>query len=237
VPCGRGWLLANGFEISERQTSNKPHDPARHAAATPPTPPHPHHPTTTPDCLPLHPHLRQGHRLLPHLRLRRARVHGAAAPPAAEGAPHLGAAREAEAGAEGGYAGGVCGEAVGCVAGCVGLGVLRLGLGVLGLGLGMLVWGWLGVDPSPSPRKHRNIKPGVLLCTDLAARGLDIPDVGWIFQFDPPQDPAAFVHRWVWGRGGLVGGFGVWGWGFGDCTTLWLIPTIPTQLQSSNPSL
>lgn len=36
---------------------------------------------------------------------------------------------------------------------------------------------------------------GVLLCTDLAARGLDIPDVGWIFQFDPPQDPAAFVHR------------------------------------------
>lgn len=36
---------------------------------------------------------------------------------------------------------------------------------------------------------------GVLLCTDLAARGLDIPDVAWIVQFDPPQDPAAFVHR------------------------------------------
>lgn len=36
---------------------------------------------------------------------------------------------------------------------------------------------------------------GVLLCTDVAARGLDIPDVDWIVQFDPPQDPDAYVHR------------------------------------------
>ena len=34
-----------------------------------------------------------------------------------------------------------------------------------------------------------------LLCTDVAARGLDIPDVDWIVQFDAPQDPHAFVHR------------------------------------------
>jgi len=38
-------------------------------------------------------------------------------------------------------------------------------------------------------------RSGVLMCTDIAARGLDIPGVDWIVQFDPPQDPAAFVHR------------------------------------------
>eukprot|EP00250_Pteridium_aquilinum_P020533 c24851_g2_i1 orf=38-1573(-) len=36
---------------------------------------------------------------------------------------------------------------------------------------------------------------GVLLCTDVAARGLDIPNVDWILQYDPPQDPNVFIHR------------------------------------------
>ena len=35
----------------------------------------------------------------------------------------------------------------------------------------------------------------VLLCTDVAARGLDIPHVDFIVQFDPPLDPNTFVHR------------------------------------------
>lgn len=39
------------------------------------------------------------------------------------------------------------------------------------------------------------MSPGALFCTDVAARGLDIPDVHWIVQHDAPQDPAAFVHR------------------------------------------
>ena len=36
---------------------------------------------------------------------------------------------------------------------------------------------------------------GVLMSTDLTARGLDIPDVDWIVQYDAPQQPDAFVHR------------------------------------------
>jgi ATP-dependent RNA helicase DDX18/HAS1 len=36
---------------------------------------------------------------------------------------------------------------------------------------------------------------GILLCTDVAARGLDIPHVDWIVQVDPPDDPREYIHR------------------------------------------
>ncbi|KAG5492823.1 hypothetical protein JKF63_01403 [Porcisia hertigi] len=35
----------------------------------------------------------------------------------------------------------------------------------------------------------------VLVCTDVAARGLDIPEVGVVVQYDPPVDPNTFIHR------------------------------------------
>lgn len=34
-----------------------------------------------------------------------------------------------------------------------------------------------------------------LLCTDVAARGWDIPAVDWIVQYDPPEDPSEYIHR------------------------------------------
>ena len=47
---------------------------------------------------------------------------------------------------------------------------------------------------------------GALLCTDVAARGLDLPNVHWVVQFDAPQDPSFYVHRV--GRSGRAGKVG-----------------------------
>jgi len=39
------------------------------------------------------------------------------------------------------------------------------------------------------------LEKGILLCTDVAQRGLDFPDVDWVIQYDPPHDPSEYLHR------------------------------------------
>ena len=40
-----------------------------------------------------------------------------------------------------------------------------------------------------------SLDKGILLCTDVAQRGLDITDVDWVIQYDPPHDPEEYLHR------------------------------------------
>uniref|UniRef100_A0A8C9UTG2 ATP-dependent RNA helicase n=1 Tax=Spermophilus dauricus TaxID=99837 RepID=A0A8C9UTG2_SPEDA len=43
--------------------------------------------------------------------------------------------------------------------------------------------------------EFRKLRGGVLVCTDVMARGIDIPEVNWVLQYDPPSNASAFVHR------------------------------------------
>ncbi|KAL7022675.1 hypothetical protein ACKWTF_012341 [Chironomus riparius] len=43
--------------------------------------------------------------------------------------------------------------------------------------------------------QFRELDKVILLCTDLMARGVDVPEMDWVLQFDPPSNSASFVHR------------------------------------------
>ncbi|KAM4808738.1 ATP-dependent RNA helicase DDX55 [Rhinophrynus dorsalis] len=43
--------------------------------------------------------------------------------------------------------------------------------------------------------EFRKLNSGVLVCTDVMARGIDIPEVNWVLQYDPPSSASSFVHR------------------------------------------
>jgi superfamily II DNA/RNA helicase len=52
-------------------------------------------------------------------------------------------------------------------------------------------------------QKFKDAKVQILVCSDVAARGLDIPAVSHVFNFDVPSNPEDYVHRI--GRTGRAG--------------------------------
>ncbi|MXX24565.1 MAG: DEAD/DEAH box helicase [Caldilineaceae bacterium SB0668_bin_21] len=44
-------------------------------------------------------------------------------------------------------------------------------------------------------RRVREGKLRLLVATDVAARGIDIPELTHVFQYEPPEDPESYIHR------------------------------------------
>ncbi len=60
----------------------------------------------------------------------------------------------------------------------------------------------LGLEGSQKQWKRTKIyesfgeeEKAVMFTTDLMSRGIDFPDVDWVFQFDSPFDFDSYIHR------------------------------------------
>eukprot|EP01117_Protostelium_nocturnum_P018360 TRINITY_DN7664_c0_g1_i1.p1 TRINITY_DN7664_c0_g1~~TRINITY_DN7664_c0_g1_i1.p1 ORF type:complete len:691 (+),score=308.33 TRINITY_DN7664_c0_g1_i1:55-2073(+) len=62
------------------------------------------------------------------------------------------------------------------------------------------------VDRTKIYLEYNDAEAGLLICTDVAARGMDFPGVDWIIQYDPPGETREYVHRV--GRTARVGKIG-----------------------------
>ena len=44
-------------------------------------------------------------------------------------------------------------------------------------------------------KKFLNSEQGIMMATDVVARGIDFDRIDYILQVDPPEDPDNYVHR------------------------------------------
>ena len=70
----------------------------------------------------------------------------------------------------------------------------------------------LSADRSQTDREQilKRVRQGTLrflVATDVAARGLDIPELSHVIQYEPPEDPEGYIHRA--GRTGRAGAAGI----------------------------
>ncbi|KAG0681835.1 nucleolar DEAD-box protein required for synthesis of 60S ribosomal subunit [Pichia californica] len=72
---------------------------------------------------------------------------------------------------------------------------LRIKLGLLGLRVGELHGGLSQEQRLKSVTLFKNSTVPILLCTDLAARGLDIPKIEVVINFDMPKTHEIYLHR------------------------------------------
>ena len=67
------------------------------------------------------------------------------------------------------------------------------------LRMGLPLFEYHGKQPQPKRTaiffSFTECKAAVLICTNIAARGLDFPKVDWVFQYDCPENVELYVHR------------------------------------------
>ncbi|KOG97708.1 putative ATP-dependent RNA helicase [Saccharomyces eubayanus] len=72
---------------------------------------------------------------------------------------------------------------------------LRIIMGLLGMSVGELHGSLTQEQRLDSVNKFKNLEVPVLICTDLASRGLDIPKIEVVVNYDMPKSYEIYLHR------------------------------------------
>lgn len=72
---------------------------------------------------------------------------------------------------------------------------LRIIMGLLGMSVGELHGSLTQEQRLDSVNKFKNLEVPVLICTDLASRGLDIPKIEVVINYDMPKSYEIYLHR------------------------------------------